>query len=97
MLLTLGLLYKLQKAQTHWYYDQHLFIHDQAFENKLLNICGYYWQQLVKVRSLRSYVSIDRLSTQHVLSPPVFVAPFGDTSCTRQIAWGPDSALSTHF
>jgi hypothetical protein len=26
MLLTLGLLYKLQKVETHWYYDQHLFV-----------------------------------------------------------------------
>lgn len=49
MLLTLGILYKLQKVQTHWYYNQDLFVQDSDFEQKLLNICGYYWHQLVNV------------------------------------------------
>jgi len=31
------------------YYFQELFLRDNDFELKLLNICGYYWHQLVKV------------------------------------------------
>ncbi len=30
---------------------------DEDFENKLLNVCGYYWHQLVKVRNeLTKYI-----------------------------------------
>ncbi len=53
MLLTLGLLYKLQRIQdSHadsWYNRDEIFVRDDAEERRLLDTFGYYWHTCMKV------------------------------------------------
>ncbi len=53
MLLTLGLLYKLQRIQdSHadsWYNHEDIFVTDDDVEKRLLNTFGFYWHTCMKV------------------------------------------------
>ena len=59
MLLTLGLLYKLQRIHDSdpksWYNEEKIFVHNDEQELKLLQTFGFYWHFCMKIaESLRS-------------------------------------------
>lgn len=66
MLLTVGLLYKLQRIQdsnaTSWYNDENIFIHDTEIEEKLLHTFGFYWHYTMKVAEALRSVDNDELA-----------------------------------
>ena len=53
LILSLGLLYKLQRIQdSHpgsWYNRSDIFVHDDDEESRLLNVFGFYWHTMMKV------------------------------------------------
>ncbi len=53
MLLTLGLMYKLQRIQdSHadsWYNREDIFVRDDAVERRLMDTFGFYWHTCMKV------------------------------------------------
>lgn len=62
ILLTIGLLYKLQKIQDsgeNWYNDPAVFVQDGDHEVNLLAVFGFYWHLLVEVSGLIKSSDVD--------------------------------------
>ena len=62
ILLTIGLLYKLQKIQDsgeNWYNDPAVFVQDGDHEINLLSVFGFYWHLLVEVSGLIKSSDVD--------------------------------------
>jgi len=62
ILLTVGLLYKLQKIQDsgeNWYNDPAVFVQDGDHEINLLAVFGFYWHLLVEVSGLIKSSDVD--------------------------------------
>ncbi len=61
MMLTLGLLYKLQRIQdSHadsWYNDDAIFVRDDGHERRLLDTFAFYWHNCMKVRFTNLFCS----------------------------------------
>jgi len=53
MVLTIGLLYKLQKIEDsregHWYNSPEIFVRNDDEEAEMLNVFGFYWHLILKV------------------------------------------------
>lgn len=76
IILTVGLLYKLQKihesGENHWYNAPDIFVHDDDHEMDLLRVFGFYWNLCIQVAQvIRSSEAAEELqaSLQGHLQP----------------------------
>ena len=70
MLLTIALLFKLQKMQDehNWYNNPDNFLHDETKENDYLHVFGFYWHLIIKVAEvLRAGESQEHESKEEAL------------------------------
>jgi hypothetical protein len=76
MLITLGLLYKLQRihdsSPSSWYNNPEIFIHDDGVEERLMHVFGFYWHYCMKIASaLRTIDNTEGVGADATCDGPV--------------------------
>ena len=70
MLLTIGLLYKLQKIQDacehNWYNNPDIFVNDTQQEDDVLNVFGFYWHLCVQVAEVLRSSDVDHSDQDNI-------------------------------